>query len=429
MQQRPTRVRHLVLWLTVAAYVITYMDRVVIASAAPNIRAEFGFSLETMAIVMGAFRWGYTFFQLPGGWLGDVIGPRRALTLIVLLWSAFTSLTAFMTGAVSMGVCRFLFGAGEAGAFPIATRSLSRWMLPSERGWAQSVTHAGSRLGAAFTPPIVIWMILHYDWRMPFLVFGSLGVAWALLWFWWYRDTPSEHRQVNAAELELIQRSLGGPRAGRSGNVPWKKILSTRDTWVLCAMYFCYGWCLAIYLDWLPTYLNEFRGYDLKLMGLYASLPLFAGFFGDLLGGWVSDWWLERTGNLKFARQAVGATGFAIAALGIVPATMTPNPEMCVVFTCMAVFGLELTVGVSWAIPLDAGGDFAGSVSAVMNTFGNLGGAISTVALGFIVKALGWNVPFYIAAGFCVAGAILYLGIDASRHLFRSEPGVQSHEN
>jgi MFS family permease len=144
MQQRPTRVRHLVLWLTVAAYMITYMDRVVISSAAPKIREEFGFSLETMGLILGAFRWGYSFFQIPGGWLGDRFGPRRALTLIVLWWSAFTSLTAVMTGAVSMGICRFLFGVGEAGAFPIATRSLSRWMLPAERGWAQGL-HAADR--------------------------------------------------------------------------------------------------------------------------------------------------------------------------------------------------------------------------------------------------------------------------------------------
>jgi sugar phosphate permease len=426
MQQRPTRIRHLVLWLTVAAYVITYMDRVVISSAAPEIRKEFGISLETMGVVMGMFRWGYSFFQIPGGWLGDVYGPRRALTMIVIWWSAFTSLTAVMTGAISMGVCRFLFGVGEAGAFPIATRSLSRWMLPAERGWAQSVTHAGSRLGAAFTPPIVAWMIIHHGWRIPFLVFGCMGVAWAALWYLWYRDTPGEHSQVNAAEREQIESALGGPRPARSQSVPWKQILSNHEIWVLSSMYFCYGWCLAIYLDWLPTYLHEFRGFELKKMGLYASLPLFAGFLGDLAGGSISDWWVKRSGNLKLARQAVGATGFVIAALGIVPATMTANAEMCVVYTCLAVFGLELTVGVSWAIPLDIGGDFAGSVSAVMNTFGNIGGAISTVALGFLVKSFGWNVPFYTAAVFCVAGAILYLGIDASRHLFRTEAGATS---
>jgi MFS family permease len=377
-----------------------------------------------MGAVMFAFRWGYSIFQLPGGWLGDVLGPRRALTIIVLWWSAFTSLTAMTFGPISMGICRFLFGAGEAGAFPIATRSLSRWMLPAERGWAQSVTHAGSRLGAAITPYIVVQLILHYDWRTPFFVFGGIGIAWALLWFVWYRDTPAEHSQVNAAERELIETSLGGPRPGRSTTVPWRLLLTARAVLTLSLMYFCYGWCIAIYLDWLPTYLNKFRGYDLKEMGLYASLPLFAGVFGDLAGGSVSDWWARKSGDVRRARQAVGTVGFAIAAFGIVPATLTPDAQMCVVFTCLAVFGLELTVGVSWAIPLDVGGDFAGSVSAVMNTFGNVGGAISTLALGYIVKFLGWNVPFYVAAGFCVLGAILYLGIDASRNLFRTEPGA-----
>ncbi|MBM3766840.1 MAG: MFS transporter, partial [Acidobacteria bacterium] len=183
MSQRPTRVRHAVLWLTVVAYMITYMDRVVISAAAPSIRADLGLDLATMGLVLGAFRWGYSFFQIPAAWLGDLLGPRRALTMIVGAWSAFTSLTALMVGATSLMVVRFLFGVAEAGAFPIATRSLSRWMLPSERGWAQGVTHAGSRLGAAATPPIVAWMILSFGWRTPFWVFGAIGLLWAAYWF------------------------------------------------------------------------------------------------------------------------------------------------------------------------------------------------------------------------------------------------------
>src|SRR6266516_1984683 len=155
-QQRATRVRHIVLGLTVAAYMITYMDRVVISTAVPVIQKEFGFSLITMSYIIASFRWGYALFQIPGGWLGDRIGPRRALALIVTWWSLFTSATALTWSALSMAVCRFLFGVGEAGAFPIATRSLSRWMLPDERGWAQGVTHAGSRLAAALTPPLVV---------------------------------------------------------------------------------------------------------------------------------------------------------------------------------------------------------------------------------------------------------------------------------
>src|SRR3954452_15750033 len=206
---RPTRVRHDVLWLTVAAYMITYIDRVVISSAVPHIRQEFGFSLPTMGWILSAYYWGYSTFQVPGGWLGDRIGPRRALALIVTWWSLFTCLTALTWNATSMLVARFLFGLGEAGAFPIATRSLSRWMLPSERGYAQGITHAGSRLGAALTPPLVVALMTSYGWRPRFLCFGVLGIGWAAVWYFWYRDTPSEHKSVNRAELEMIHAETG----------------------------------------------------------------------------------------------------------------------------------------------------------------------------------------------------------------------------
>ena len=202
--QRPTRVRHVVLYLTVAAYMITYMDRGVISVATPSIRKDLGFDLLTMSYVLSAFKLSYALFQIPGGWLGDKIGPRRALTLIVSWWSAFTSLTALGWSAASMMVIRFIFGMGEAGAFPIATRSLSRWMRPSERGYAQGITHAGSRLGAALTPLIVAPLILLYGWRMPFLAFGVLGMIWAGAWYYYYRNSPEEHHLVNDAERELI---------------------------------------------------------------------------------------------------------------------------------------------------------------------------------------------------------------------------------
>ncbi len=415
---RPTRTRHIVLWLTVAAYMITYMDRVVISSAVPSIKQEFGLNNETMSWILSSFRWGYALFQIPGGWLGDLIGPRRALTLIVIWWSAFTSLTALSFSAWSMAIFRFLFGVGEAGAFPIATRSLSRWMLPTERGYAQGITHAGSRLGAALTPAPVTALIVGFGWRWPFFLFGFLGLGWAAVWYWYYRDTPDEHTGVNPPELALIHSSLGVPKSkAAAGAVPWSRILASHTLWLLAAMYFCYGWCLAVYLDWFPTYLNEHRGLNLKTMGIYASLPLFAGVLGDFLGGWISDRIAHQTGNLKLARSGVALCGFLIAAAGIIPATFAATPENCVAFTCIAFFGLEITVGVSWAVPLDIGGDWAGSVSSVMNTAGNLGGAFSSLAVGYIVRDYGWNVPFLVAAALCVLGAILFARLDASRRI------------
>jgi sugar phosphate permease len=415
--QRPTRVRHIVLWLTVAAYMITYMDRNVIAAAAPLIRQEFGFSLVTMGWILAAFNWGYALFQLPGGWFGDKVGPRRALTVIVTWWSAFTCATAFALNAISMAVVRFLFGMGEAGAFPIATRSLSRWMLPSERGYAQGITHAGSRLGGALTPFVVVWIITQYGWRAPFLIFGAIGLMWAVLWFWYYRDTPDEHSSVNAEERELIHSSLGGRRSARAGSVPWKAIFRSRVLWYLCPMYFCYGYCFNVYLTWFPTYLREHRGFSLTQMGIFASLPLLAGTVGDLAGGWFSDHWYKKTGNIVAARRGVAMFGFLMAAAFILPAAMTRDSYACVWYTCAALFALELTIGVSWALPLDIGGDFAGSVSAVMNTCGNIGGAIAPALVAYLVVSYGWNVPFIVAAVMSFAAAILFLKIDASRRI------------
>jgi sugar phosphate permease len=182
-------------------------------------------------------------------------------------------------------------------------------------------------------------------------------------------------------------------------------------------MYFCYGYCLAVYLDWFPTYLRESRGFNLKQMGFYASMPLLAGVFGDLAGGWASDVWLRKTGNIAQARRVIGCAGFLLAAAAILPAALTESPLTSVWLSCLAFFGLELTVGVSWAVPLDIGGDYAGSVSAVMNTLGNIGGAISPAILGYLVQNAGWEEPFLVASAMCVVGAVLYLRIDASRRV------------
>lgn len=395
---------------------ITYMDRVNLASAVPVIQRDLGFSMITIGWIFAAFRWGYAFFQIPGGWMGDRIGGRRALSLVVVWWSIFTSLTAFAWNALSMGVCRFLFGMGEAGAFPIATRSLSGWMLPTERGFAQGLTHAASRVGAALTPPLVVLLMLRFGWRAPFFLFGLIGLCWSAAWYWYYRDTPSEHHFTNAAEKSLIENSVG-LRPARTQTVPWGRILRSSSLWTLSLMYFCYGYSIDIYLDWFPKYLNDHRGFNLTQMGFYASLPLLAGAAGDLFGGTVSDRCARRFGNLKLARRLVALAGFILAAIFILPATFTSNSTASVLYSCVAVFGLEVTVGVAWAIPLDIGGEYAGTVASVMNTFGNLGSAVSPVLLAYLVAVYGWNVPFLVCAVLCMAGAGFSLAIEADKKI------------
>ncbi|MGH9550719.1 MAG: MFS transporter, partial [Terriglobales bacterium] len=293
---------------------------------------------------------------------------------------------------------------------------LSRWILPTERGFAQGLTHAASRVGAALTPALVVIMMLRYGWRAPFFFFGLIGLIWSAVWYWYYRDTPGEHSRISAAERRLIEDSVGIP-AAHAKSVPWRLILRSPSLWTLSLMYFCYGYAIDVYLDWFPKYLNEHRGFNLTQMGFYASLPLLAGAAGDLLGGTVSDRCAKRFGNLKVARRAVAFAGFLLAAIFIVPATLTVHSTASVLYSCVAVFGLEVTVGVSWAIPLDIGGDYAGSVASVMNTFGNLGSALSPVLLAYLVGMYGWNTPFLVCAVLCVGGAGLSLGINADKKI------------
>lgn len=417
---KPTRVRHTVLWLTVAAYLIVYLDRVVISAALPQIQEEFGFSLVTMGFILSSFQIGYSLFQIPGGWLGDKYGPRLVLAGMVVWWSAFTAMTTVAWSAASMIVIRFLFGVGEGGAFPTATRSLSRWMLPAERGYAQGLTHAGARLGGALAPVVAIFLITQYGWRAPFLIFAVLGIFWGAVWYWYYRDSPEEHASVNARERALIQAGVDTTSAKTSGKVPWRHILRSRQMWLLTAAYSCYAYVFGTFLTWFPKYLNDDRGFSLAQIGILASLPLFAGVAGDLLGGSYSDRLASRSGDLKSARRMVFVPSMILAGVAVAFAATVIGAYAAVALFCAAMFLLELTVGVAWAVALDIGGEYAGSVSAVMNTGGNLAIAVSATLTGFIVTHSSWATNFLFQGGLAVMGGVLFIWVDASQRV-RSE--------
>jgi sugar phosphate permease len=210
---------------------------------------------------------------------------------------------------------------------------------------------------------------------------------------------------------------LIGAGRKRSTHIPWRQILSHGNLWILAVMYFCYNFNLNVYQDWFPTYLHDSRGMTLAKMGFYASLPLFAGVLGDLAGGTFSDSVLKRTGNLNLARRWVAIAGFVVSAAATIPAVFAHDPRVSVAFYCVAFFGLEWTVGISWAVPLDIGGDFAGSVSAVMNTLGNIGGAVSAAVVTYAATRYGWNSPFIITSALCIIAAALYLKIDSSKRI------------
>lgn len=410
---QPTRIRYRVLGLTFLMAFLMYMERSAIGAATPSIRREFGIDKITMGWCLSAFNWSYALFQIPGGWMADRLGSRLVLTLAIAWWSAFTAATAFSFNAISLAVTRFLFGAGEAAAFPAGSRALVRWLPVRSRAFGQGFQHAGARLGAAIAPAIVAWLLVTSGWRIVFYVFGGAGVIWAAVWYAYYRNEPASHPGVNEAEVELLADAQPDP-AKASRRIPWSAILRSRDVWRLSFAYFCYAWVLWLYLSWFPTYLQEARHFTAIQSG-WASLPLFAATITNVLGGISSDKLTSRIGDLRRGRVMISVFGFVVAALGLLPGVLSGSPVAAMACLTIALGGLEMTVAVSWAICLDLGGPYSGSVASVMNTFGQIGGAFSAAIAGYLATWMGWNSPFLLAAGFCICAAVAVSGIDPRR--------------
>lgn len=412
-QTQPSRGRWYVLLLISVMYLITYLDRVNISTAAPAISKEFGFDKVTMGIIFSAFVWAYAVFQVPGGWLSDRFGARGVLAGVVGYWSIMTAATAMAFGSVSFVVVRFLFGVGEAGAFPGATRAMQLWYPRHERGLVQGVTHSASRLGAAIAPPIVVLIMSHFGWRSVFYICGASGLVWSLWWYLTYRNLPEEHSLVNKSELETI-RGLDGkgainpPPIEQQTNVPWSVLVRSPNMWAIMCAYFTYVYCLWIFLSWLPSYLMEARHFTLIKVGLYASLPLFAGVIGDTVGGVTTDWLLKVTGSARIGRRVVAIVGLLGCAICIVPAALTSNAYVAVYGLTASMFFLEFTIGPSWAVPMDTGGKYSGTVSGMMNMAGNIGGALSPLVFGFLAQGGNWQAPFIVAAVLLVAGSAVW---------------------
>jgi sugar phosphate permease len=413
MDAKPTRPsigRWYILLLISLMYLITYLDRVNISAAAPVISKEFGFDKITMGAIFSAFVWSYALFQVPGGWLGDRFGPRRMLTIIVTYWSVMTAATAAATGAVSFIIVRFLFGVGEGGAFPVATRAMQLWYPPQERGFVQGITHSASRLGAAIAPPIVVAIMTAFGWQWVFYVCGAVGIVWAVWWWFAYRDLPEEHALVNRAELEQIrgtdpEGNVNPPKIEARATVPWATLLRSPNMWAIMCAYFTYVYCLWIFLSWLPSYLVDYRHFTLIKVGWLASLPLLAGVVGDTVGGLATDWVLKKTGNARFARRLVAIVGLLGCVAFIVPAALVDDAYAAVFCLTGAMFFLECTIGPSWAVPMDTGGKYSGTVSGMMNMAGNIGGALSPLVFGFLAQVGSWQAPFIVAAALLVIGA------------------------
>ncbi|HLJ45484.1 MAG TPA: MFS transporter [Bryobacteraceae bacterium] len=409
---RPTHTRYWVIVFALLLAVLSYIDRVALSQAAPYITRDLGLSKDQMGRIFGAFGLAYALFEIPGGWLGDWIGPRRVLMRIVLWWSTFTALMGWMWNFSSMWVVQFFFGAGEAGGFPNLTKAFSVWLPQRERVRAQGILWTAARWAGAFTAPLVFFTLSYVSWHWAFVLFGLPGFIWAAAFFIWYRDNPRDHPAVNQAELALLGDAPSSAKG--HGDVPWGKLIASRSVVLLWVQYFCLSFPWYFYITWLPTYLREGRHLSPAEIARLAILPLFFGglgcFTSGLLAGHIARW----TGSVRVSRRLIACTGFLGASLLLAACIQIVDPFWAMITMGLASFCNDLVMPPAWGSCMDIGGKYAGTVSGSMNMMGNLAGFAAPVFGGYVLQRTGgnWNIFLYTMAGIYLVGVIVWPFID-----------------
>lgn len=419
----PSRARYAVVGFAVLLAMVTYLDRACIGAVAHLIRRDLNLSLDQMGHIFSAFALAYALFEIPTAWWADRQGTRSVLTRIVTWWSAFTMATAAAGGYFSLLVIRFLFGMGEAGAWPCVARVFARWIPASERATIKGVFFAGAYAAGAATPIVVTWLVdgMGVTWRMIFLSFGAIGLVWAVAWWRWFRDEPADHPGVNAAELALIEGSRPAAVPLLRGWPFWQRLLAQRNLAALCLMYVPNCTTFYFCITWLPTYLREQHHFEKTELGYLASLPLFLSVATQFLGGWLSDR-LTRRHGLRVGRRLPAMAGYALAAVAITVAASTADPRTAALAVALAAACCMLTTAPAWSTVVDIGREHSAVVGATMNTAGQIGAILSPLIVAKSVTWFNnWNIPLYLLGGLFVVGTISWLFIDPTRPVFERE--------
>ena len=411
MPEQAARHRYGVVALLILLFAITYLDRVCISVAGPRMQEALHIDPIGWGWVTGMFTLSYCLFEIPTGALGDRIGPRRVLTRIVLWWSAFTALTGAMPGFYPLLATRFLFGAGEAGAFPNASVVISRWFPPGQRATMSGVTLMASQIGGAIAPILVVPIQMRYGWRASFYVFGALGVVWATVWGVWFRDSPAEKSETRPAEpgarIELLPVGHG---------FPWRMALRSQSVLAILGLTFCYVYVYNFFQTWFHTFLVKGRGFSEESL-LLSALPFVVAACANLTGGAVSDALVRKSG-VKKGRRTLGVAALAAAGLFTIAAMVTRQQVLTVIFLALVYGAITFQQSGVFGVCLDIGQKHAGAMVGLMNTSSQIGGLLGSVLYGYIVDHFhSYNAPFIPMAVLLFLGSLLWLKIDASQAL------------
>jgi len=446
-EARPTNVRYTVMIFLGGLAFLTYFDRVCIAWAGDAISRDLHISDQKMGIIFGTFWFAYALFEIPGGWLADWFGARKALARVVLAWSLFTALSGSATGFTSLFIYRFLFGMGEAGAYPSMARVQSQWLPVQSRAWFGGVLWMLSRWGGALSPLIFGAMMEGFEsnafkhfagavglssltripsWRLGFWMAGVFGVIWVAFFYPWFRDDPAEKEGVNQAELDLI-------KAGRSprdvGHVHDPKILWTLFTspamWVVCTIGLTVSYGFSFYVSWLPKYLKTVQGIDVKASKWMATLPMLCMGIACLTTGRLSDSFVCRTGKRWLGRAMFPMSGLILSAICLVLLQYAHTRWQAMTLLCIAAFTVDMNQACHWANIVDIGGRYAAMAFGFMNMVGNIGNAAGPPLNERLFNVFGWNALFYVNAIVLVLAAFVWLFNDPDRRFYDNRRETQ----
>ena len=379
---------------------------------------DLGLSTVQMGYVFTSFQLAYALFEIPTARWADRRGTRLVLSRIVVWWSCLTAATGAAAGYVSLLAIRFFFGLGEAGAWACVARTFSRWIPRRERGTVQGIFFAGAHLVGGLTPALVLWMLHYMSWRQVFACFGAVGFGWVAVWATWFRNDPSEHHSVNAAELQMIVADRSPDAGHPAGLRYWRALAASRNMLALCLMYAPN--CMIFYfcITWLPTYLRERHGFEAASLGLFAGLPLVVSMPGDLLGGLATDRLASRYG-LRVGRCGLGAVAYLVAGVALLAAARSPTPVLAAVLIAAATGLTMFTLGAAWATVIEVGRNQVGVVGATMNSLGNLAAMLNPLIVAYSVEWFGsWNVPLYVMGVLFLVGAVCWIVVDPARPVF-----------
>ena len=423
-----TAFRWRVMGMVMLIMAVTALNRLNLSIAGKTIEEEFAFDTIKMGRIFSSFLWGYALFQIPWGYICDRLGPMRTLTASILCFGLGAGLMGFAPQlAASTGfsvllaflVIRFFTGVGEAAISPGCVRVIASWTSVRERGFASGLQSAGLGLGGTLTPIFIAWATIHYGWRISFYLCSAFALFTVVIWRATATDWPEQHKKVNAAELAEIHPAV---RVGsdqrllmmNARTVPWLKMLSSLSVWGLILAYGCQGYAFYVYYNWFYFYAVKVRGLQMMQAAAWTSAPFLAMALLSPVGGWFSDRLSRRSGRRQGRIWAVWL-GMGVSAILLILGSHLSITVIALPMIALAAGFNYFATSNFWASCIDLAPEFSASLSGLMNTVGNIGGAISSTATAYLAVHQGWSRALDVAALITLGSGLLFSVVNAGR--------------